>query len=1513
MVNNTGIGIQESGASSQNDRCRVRGSSLNPNFLTLIPILFSLLTAYCLLPTGFAQQPQTQAVQELFPVNAKYVQGFGPGYWPTAGSNLTLNLAAGTAVCSSIVRTYAGGTLALAPSATNYVYLNTSNNCAPASNTIGFSSTTIPIATVVTNGTAITSITDVRSIFVSNGASGSGSVTSVGMTGDGIIFSPTVSGSPITSTGTLTPQLLTQTASTVLAGPGTGQAATPTFRALMPGDLPTTIFSNTTGNAATATALASSPIQCGSNNWATGITTGGNANCLQPGFGNLSGTAAVSQGGTGQTTAASAFNALSPLTTEGDILYYHSSANARLAKGTNGQCLTSNGTDPVWGSCSTGTGTVTSVGLAMPSIFSVSGSPVTGSGTLSAALANQNANLFMAGPASGNAAAPTFRALVGADLPNPSASTLGGIESKTCTSGQFLNQISTAGAPICATPAGGSATGLGNGTTVIDASLQAGADFGSKLIAAIATCPSDGCVIDARGLGGPQTLGENVLFSSAYQPIAIWLASSLILTRASGMQFQVGTNGRLIGQGKTATTITGNDATAAVIGVYGGGAPANVDIENLGISNAGIGACVDFLTTSGGSLSATIHDNSFSCATGVLTSGYWNRIWNNTFNASTASTPVLWAGTVLDDTGYGGYANSNHIYDNLYFGNGWGTGDFLRSTGGGSYNNIYDGAEDYEGTSLSVFASSLSSEFHLSGDNENVMCNNRVGWAASTAYGRGAILWDGTNCEIDVTPTTLGYSTTSGSGSHPMWPTVQGNKVTDGGVIWEMYTGNQVANSAYFVFDVGAQENTLTGIIGLNAGVTDLDYLVNGRTSNYINTQGNGRGGTQGTAPYQLNVFQNGVNFLGKYGNQPGIGPTLATLNLNYFNGDAGPGSLLNGASLDIPVAGNECSTYGYCGHLNLRLGSLYSFSGSTFAGPTSFNQLPTPAAPTVTVVGTPGTATATYYLVAHVNGGVTLPSAATTIANAPNTLNSTNYVVVKIPTYIWANYPATWVQDPWSNATWDVLKGNTSTSLYANVSFTPNGVADQGGSTSAYTPPTRNTTADETHYGYPYFAGNVGIGTSSPAYPLHVVGSNSVMVEVDGSNQYISFTVNNTTGKQASVNLAQNGSQAWAFGTDFAGAGTADFFLYQSAGLRNPLYIDTAGNVRLGGTSGYAGTQAMTILQGGNVGIGISSPGQKLDVAGGYIRSDTGFCISSSCLTSLWSNPMTTPGDLIYGGAGGVGARLPGNTSTTPMFLKSIGVSGSATAPTLAQIQFSDIAGTLGISAGGTGHTTAASSFNALAPLTAEGDLIYYTSSSNARLPLGSSGTYLRSNGTDPAYATIQPADLPAVTFYQTQSSATSNAATAAVTTNNIKLYAFYVPFPVKTSNFGYYIQTADNTSNSYDVGAYGPGCLNSTSNVPLAFHIGTTAGTTLAPSTGAKTLALAGGPITIAPGWYCFAYTSSAATPALVFGGQSSQIFALPFATASVGGGGAALPSTITAPALAWGPNAQLWMYLY
>lgn len=64
-----------------------------------------------------------------------------------------------------------------------------------------------------------------------------------------------------------------------------------------------------------------------------------------------------------------------------------------------------------------GTGTVTSVGLALPNIFNVTGSPVTTTGTLTGTFVNQSANTIFAGPSSGPAAVPAFRALVNADIP----------------------------------------------------------------------------------------------------------------------------------------------------------------------------------------------------------------------------------------------------------------------------------------------------------------------------------------------------------------------------------------------------------------------------------------------------------------------------------------------------------------------------------------------------------------------------------------------------------------------------------------------------------------------------------------------------------------------------------------------------------------------------------------------------------------------------------------------------------------------------------------------------------------------------------------------------------------------------------------------------------------------------------------------------------------------------------------------------------------------------------------
>lgn len=61
-------------------------------------------------------------------------------------------------------------------------------------------------------------------------------------------------------------------------------------------------------------------------------------------------------------------------------------------------------------------GGVTSVGLSLPAVFSVSGSPVTSTGTLTASYVSQAANLLLASP-NGSSGTPSFRSLVSADLP----------------------------------------------------------------------------------------------------------------------------------------------------------------------------------------------------------------------------------------------------------------------------------------------------------------------------------------------------------------------------------------------------------------------------------------------------------------------------------------------------------------------------------------------------------------------------------------------------------------------------------------------------------------------------------------------------------------------------------------------------------------------------------------------------------------------------------------------------------------------------------------------------------------------------------------------------------------------------------------------------------------------------------------------------------------------------------------------------------------------------------------
>ncbi len=114
-------------------------------------------------------------------------------------------------------------------------------------------------------------------------------------------------------------------------------------------------------------------------------------------------------------------------------------------------------------------GTVTSVALSLPAIFTVSGSPVTTTGTLTGSLATETANTIWAGPGSGAAAAPTFRTLVVADLPTITSSQVNNTIAATGTDINTSNQV-TVTHLAAALPMAQGGTGVavaGNNTVLI--------------------------------------------------------------------------------------------------------------------------------------------------------------------------------------------------------------------------------------------------------------------------------------------------------------------------------------------------------------------------------------------------------------------------------------------------------------------------------------------------------------------------------------------------------------------------------------------------------------------------------------------------------------------------------------------------------------------------------------------------------------------------------------------------------------------------------------------------------------------------------------------------------------------------------------------------------------------------------------------------------------------------------------------------------------------------------------
>jgi hypothetical protein len=281
------------------------------------------------------------------------------------------------------------------------------------------------------------------------------------------------------------------------------------------------------------------------------------------------------------------------------------------------------------------------------------------------------------------------------------------------------------------------------------------------------------------------------------------------------------------------------------------------------------------------------------------------------------------------------------------------------------------------------------------------------------------------------------------------------------------------------VLDSGATNNIL-----VNAGDTDnsnADTLANLKT------------GAAGVPNFILDPYPNWLHAASLLG----LGGSRINAS-SFFLEPHGPGSNTDPGSLRLT----------YNAPLNayapLWLGSLTTFGGINDTGQIVASKLATPSAPTLSVVGTPGSTTVSYAIVCDdFAGGKTLPSSFTQITNAPDSLSSSNYVAIN------------WTEED-GCARVDILKNNTSTELLTRSAYY--GTApDTGQSTSAYTAPTRNTTGDMT------VAGNLQEGCAGTATLFSGAATVSDSC-IDGSRPII-CTDNTATSSVACTAVRASGS----------------------------------------------------------------------------------------------------------------------------------------------------------------------------------------------------------------------------------------------------------------------------------------------------------------------------------------------------------------------------------------------------
>lgn len=311
-----------------------------------------------------------------------------------------------------------------------------------------------------------------------------------------------------------------------------------------------------------------------------------------------------------------------------------------------------------------GSGTVTSVGLSLPSIFNVTNSPVTTTGTLTGALATQTANYVFAGPTTGSAAVPTFRSLVASDIP--------ALSYAPATTGSSILYANGSG-------------GFSNVTVGSGLSFSAGTLVSTSSGGSVTTVS----VVSANGLAGT--------VANASSTPAITLSTSITgLLKGNGTAISAATAGTDYAAATTGTN-------AQLLANNGSGGFSNVTVGSgltltsgtLAATSGGGGTVTDCSVVSangfGGSVATSTTTPAITLTTSITGLLKGNGTAVSAAVSGTDYAPATSGNSILYGNGSGGFSNVS-IGANMTFSSGVLNANATTSTVGspGYYGSFYD-------------------------------------------------------------------------------------------------------------------------------------------------------------------------------------------------------------------------------------------------------------------------------------------------------------------------------------------------------------------------------------------------------------------------------------------------------------------------------------------------------------------------------------------------------------------------------------------------------------------------------------------------------------------------------------------------------------------------------------------------------------------------------------------------------------------------------------------------------